>query len=132
MSETIQSDTAALPSQNRRRRVRLILMLVVPALLLLGAGLFYLHGGRVVETDNAYVKADKVPVSPEVAGMVKEVLVQENQRVAAGQPLFRIDDAPFRLAVSRAEAKVAQARMDVGALKASYHEKQAEIQVART
>ena len=132
MTDTIDNPTPNSAQRAGRRRMRLVLMLFVPALLLLAAGAFYLHGGRIVETDNAYVKADKVPVSPEVAGMVKEVLVQENQRVAAGQPLFRIDDAPFRLAVSRAEAKVAQARLDVGALKASYHEKQAEIQVART
>ena len=58
-----------------RHRWRLVLLLLVP---LIGAGLalvIYLHGGRHVETDNAYVKADKVPVSAAVAGTVSEVLV---------------------------------------------------------
>lgn len=115
-----------------RRRWRLVLLLLVP---LIGAGLallIYLYGGRHVETDNAYVKADKVPVSAAVAGTVSEVLVGENQAVAAGQLLFRLDAAPFRVAVAAAEAKVAQTRTDHSALQAAYRQKQAEIALART
>src|SRR5690606_12912815 len=55
-----------------------------------------------------------------------------NQAVLAGQPLFRLDPSPFRLAVARAEARLAESRMEVSALKASYREKQAEIALART
>jgi len=73
-----------------------------------------------------------VPVSAEVSGTIREVLVQENQTVVAGQPLFRLDAAPFQVALSKAEAKLAQVRTDLAALKASYREKQAEITLART
>jgi len=85
-----------------------------------------------VETDNAYVKADKIPVGVEVSGAVQEVLVKENQAVAAGDVLFRFDPAPFDVAVAKAEAKLGQARTEIAALKASYREKQAEIRLART
>lgn len=115
-----------------RRLLRLLLLVVVPLALVLAAGLVYLHGGRFVETENAYVKSDKVPVSAEVAGSIKEVLVQENQNVAAGQVLFRLDPAPYQVAVSKAEARLAQVRTDLAALKASYREKQAEIALSRT
>ncbi|MBZ0092895.1 MAG: HlyD family secretion protein, partial [Sulfuricellaceae bacterium] len=91
-----------------------------------------LKGGRYVETDNAYVKADKVPVSADVSGTIKEVFVRENQTVTRGQPLFRIDSAAFRVAVDKAEAKLAQVRADLAAMQASYREKQAEIALART
>jgi membrane fusion protein (multidrug efflux system) len=67
-----------------------------------------------------------------VAGTVRTVLVTENQAVQAGQPLFRLDDAPFRVALARAEARVAQARTDVAALKAGYRARQADIALART
>jgi len=116
----------------RQRMKRLILLVVLPLIAALAVLIVYLHGGRYVETDNAYVKADKVPVSSEVSGAVKEVLVQENQTVVAGQPLFRLDPAPFEVAVAKAEAKLAQARTDLSALKASYREKQAEITLDRT
>lgn len=111
---------------------RLLLLVVVPALVV-GIGLnVWLRGGRFVETDNAYLKADKVPVSAEVAGAIREVLVAENQPVRAGQPLFRLNDAPFRVAVERAQARLAQVRTDVAALRASYRSKQSEIVLAKT
>ncbi|MDP5239866.1 HlyD family secretion protein [Uliginosibacterium sp. 31-16] len=134
MSNTDVTPTpqATPPVQVRNSRLRLILLLVVPLLLALGAGVVYLRGGRSVETDNAYVKADKLSISAEVAGPVKEVLVQENQAVTAGQPLFSLDPEPFAVAVAKAEAKMAQVRTDLAALKASYRGKQAEITVART
>lgn len=108
------------------------MLLVIPLIAIVGVGIVYLRGGRYVETDNAYVKADKVPVSAEVSGPIKEVLVLENQPVAAGQVLFRIDAAPFQVAVARAEAKLAQVRTDLAATKASFRAKQAEMTLART
>jgi membrane fusion protein (multidrug efflux system) len=50
----------------------------------------------------------------------------------AGQPLFRLDPAPFRVAVTKAEAKLAQGAHDLAATQASFREKQAEIALART
>lgn len=117
---------------SRRQFKRLVLLVAVPLVAVGVATAVYLAGGRVVETDNAYVKADVVPVSPEVAGTVDAVAVRENQAVAAGQVLFRIDPASFRVAVDRAEAKLSQVRADLAALQAGYREKQAEIALAWT
>ena len=117
---------------SRRGLRRLILLVVVPLTVALVIGVVYLRGGRMVETDNAYVKADLVPVSAEVAGMITEVLIRENQAVTAGQPLFRIDPTPFEVAVAKAAAKLAQVRIDLAATKAEFREKQAEIAVAQT
>jgi membrane fusion protein (multidrug efflux system) len=116
----------------KRRQKRLILLVVVPLIVALAIGVVYIRGGRFVETDNAYVKAEMVPVSAEVSGMIKQVLVRENQSVAAGQPLFRIDPAPFQVAVAKAEARLAQVRVDLAATKAEFREKQAEISLAET
>lgn len=112
------------PTARRMRRRRVILMVLMP--LLSGALLLaYLRGGRDVETDNAYVKTDKIAV-------VAEVLVRDNEPVAPGQVLFRLAPAPFRVAVAETEARLAQARVDLAALGASHRQKQAEIIVART
>ncbi|MDO8774000.1 MAG: HlyD family secretion protein [Burkholderiaceae bacterium] len=127
-----ESSTMQAVRPPRRRLMRWILLIVVPLIAAVVVGAVYLKGGRFVETDNAYVKADKVPVSAEVSGAIKEVLVHENQTVLAGQTLFRLDAAPFAVAVAKAEAKLAQVRTDLAVLKASYREKQAEITLART
>lgn len=110
---------------------RLLLMVGVPLLAALVGGALYLRGGRYVETDNAYVKADKIPVSAEVAGSVAQVLVEDNQSVEAGQLLFRLDPAQLEAAYAKAQARLAQVRTELAALKASHGGKQAEIAVAR-
>jgi len=115
-----------------RRSLRTILLLVVPLLAALAFGAFWLTGGRFVGTDNAYVEADKVPISVEVSGTVARVFVRENQAVAAGAPLFELDPAPFAVAVARAEANLGEARTNLEALRASYREKQVEIGLAKT
>jgi membrane fusion protein, multidrug efflux system len=113
-----------------RRRLRLILLTLGPVVLLLGAAYLYATGGRYVSTDDAYVRADKVQISSDVAGRVIEVEVRDNQRVTKGELLFRIDDEPFRIALQRAEAELVTARNDIGAMKASYRQKQAQLQQA--
>lgn len=124
-------DTHHAGDATSRKRKRMLLLVGVPLLTgIISLGL-YLHGGRFVETDNAYIKAQKVPVSPSVSGTVKEVLVQENQSVKQGQLLFRIDPEPFRIAVAKAEARLAQVRTDLAALKASYRTKQIEVEQAK-
>ena len=116
---------------NRRLLARLVLVLLGP-LVLLAVGLyFYLAGGRYVATDDAYVKADKIPVSADVAGRVIAVPVVENQRVKAGDVLFRLDDEPYRIALEGAKARLAAARNDIEALKASYRQRLADIAKAQ-
>ncbi|ART83190.1 hypothetical protein CBP31_11680 [Oceanisphaera profunda] len=126
-SQQAASAPAMSPAQGR---IRLVLLVLVPLLAAIIGLTFYLLGGRYVETDNAYVKADKVPISTQVSGLVAKVAVQENQRVDANQLLFSLDSADFRVAQAEAEAKLAQVVTDLNALKASFAEKQAELDVA--
>jgi membrane fusion protein (multidrug efflux system) len=99
---------------------RVLLLVVVPLVAAAAALHYYAEGGRHLETDNAYVKAHIIAVSAEVAGRVAEVAVRDNQPVAEGKLLFRIDPAPFELAVARAGAQLANARTDVETLRADH------------
>src|SRR5262245_19762652 len=119
-------------SPERKRILRRVLLLAGPIVVAVAAVVVYLSGGRYVETDNAYLQADKVAVSAEVPGPVSEVLVQQNAAVAAGQVLFRIDARPYRVAVQRAQAQLAKARTDVAAMEASYREAAAKLDSAKT
>jgi membrane fusion protein, multidrug efflux system len=117
------------PPSPRRRRVRWALFLLLP-LALIGGAYWYVTGGRVMSTDDAYVEADKVGISTDVSGIVKEIDVTNNQKVEVGQVLFRLDDLPFRLALERAEAQVGSVGNDLNALKANYRDMQAQIKQA--
>jgi membrane fusion protein (multidrug efflux system) len=93
------------------RRYRRVLLLVVLPLVALIAGLtFYLNGGRYVTTDDAYVGAQKVLVTPDVPGKIISVAVKEGQSVSAGDTLFQIDPVPFQLALAQARAKLDDAK----------------------
>ena len=115
----------------RRRGPRRLIMWSVPLLIAAAGGYVYLTGGRYVSTDDAYVKAGMVTVSADVAGRVTEIAVKENQRVRKGDVLFRIDDRTYRYALERAEANLAQARLQVDQLRANLRQKEAELQSAR-
>jgi membrane fusion protein, multidrug efflux system len=102
------------------RRYRRVLLLVVLPLAALAAGLiFYLNGGRYVTTDDAYVGAQKVLITPDISGKIEKVVVKEGQQVNGGDVLFEIDPIPFRLAVSQAKATLDQARTTYDNLKAN-------------
>jgi membrane fusion protein (multidrug efflux system) len=109
----IRADKMAEQEKTERKRspVRLIAMLIVPALVI-GFGVYwYVTSGRYVSTDNAYVQQDIIEISPEVGGRIVAVLVEENEQVEAGDILFRIDPEPYRIAVQQAEADISDARL---------------------
>ncbi|MBI1181230.1 MAG: HlyD family efflux transporter periplasmic adaptor subunit [Alphaproteobacteria bacterium] len=102
-------------------------LLVVLVLGLIAGLVIYLLSGRYVSTDNAFVQANKSFLSAQVEGRAVEIDAQTNQRVKAGEVLFRIDDAQYRIAVAKAKAQVEATRNEISALQASYREKQAAL-----
>jgi membrane fusion protein (multidrug efflux system) len=93
------------------RRYRRVLLLVVLPLVALMAGItFYLNGGRYVTTDDAYVGAQKVLITPDISGKIISVAVKEGQTVAAGDAMFQIDPVPFQLALAQARARLDDAK----------------------
>src|SRR5437868_6112959 len=108
------SETAV---RSSRKRLRMILLVVIP-LIALGIGTyFYLASGRYISTDNAYVGAQKVLITPDISGKISRVMVAEGQRVNAGDALFEIDPQPFQWSVTQAEARLAGVRTDFANLK---------------
>jgi len=105
--------TAAAPApRGGRKRLRMILLVVLPAMALIVGGLVYLMGGRYIETDNAYVGAQKVLITPDISGKIVHVAVREGQQVKPGDELFTLDKQPYELALQGAQAKLDTAKTD--------------------
>jgi membrane fusion protein (multidrug efflux system) len=102
-----------------RRYRRALLLVVLPLAVLAGGVAFYLNGGRYVTTDDAYVGAQKVLITPDIAGKIEKVVVKEGQQVSAGDVLFELDPVPFRLAADQARATLAQTRTTYDNLRAN-------------
>lgn len=102
-----------------RRRLRFGLFALLPLALLLG-GYWYVTGGKVMSTDDAYVDAEKVGVSTDVAGIVQSVSVTDNESVKAGQVLYRLDPRQFQIALDNAKANLAQTALAIDAMKQDY------------
>ena len=107
------------PQSPPRSRLRWALFALLPLALIAGA-YWYVTGGQVMSTDDAYVEADKVGVSTDVSGIVKEIDVTENQRVEAGQVLYRLDPRQFQIALDSAKASLAQTALTIDAMKQDY------------
>ena len=113
----VAANAVAEPKAAKRRWMRPLLMLIVPVLLLLGGGYYWFSSGDSVSTDNAAVKQDIVSVGAQVNGPVVEVAVKNGDQVKRGEILFRIDPAPYRVALEQAEAQLAGARLQTTQLR---------------
>lgn len=109
---------------------RTVFLIVIP-LLAICVGLYlYASGGRYVSTDNAYVKANVIIISPEISGRVTSVLVVDNQAVEANDILLQLDSSPLEIKLNRARAQMAVIRTELESLRADYGETVVQAQQA--
>ena len=126
-----QIDIRAKSSTKSTRFARLALLISVPLLLVGGATAYYIVNDHYVSTDNAYVQQDKVSISAEVGGRIVDVAVRENDVVKEGDLLFRVDPAPYRIAIEQADAAIAAAQVRVASLQTEYQTTNVDIDSAR-
>ena len=112
------------------KKMQRLALIGVPVLIVLGALIFWLQGGRHISTENAFVKADIAQIASEIPGRIMELGVRDHSAVAAGDVLLRLDPANYRLALAKAEAEVDSARAAVEQMKANLREIRAEAKEA--
>jgi len=116
-----------------RSRLPRALFVGLAAVVALGAGLAWIFASRdEVSTDDAYVQAPRIVVSPKVSGMVEAVTAEENRPVRAGDVLVRLDPAEYDLKLRQAEGDLMAARASEAAARAGLGRLDAEDQVARS
>ena len=94
----------------------------------LGGGYLYLdYAERFQSTDDAFIAARQFSLAPKVSGYLTAVPITDNEHVAAGEVIARIDDRDYRIALDQAEAQVAAARASIENIDAQLHVQQAQI-----
>ena len=110
--------------------LRAVLLWGVPIVAVIIAVVIWATGGRYIETDNAYVKADLVPIHPEIEAQVTEVLVTENARVERGQVIAKLDPESAEIDVRRATARLEAVREDLVAARRQLDQRRDERALA--
>ena len=119
--QAVTVEETAAPAKPKRKRVirkkRWGIMLTIPLIILAVILYWWLTSGSTVSTDNAAVKQDIVSVSAQVNGPVSEVAVKNGDIVHRGDVLFRVDPAPFQVALEQAQAQLAAAKLQTTQLR---------------
>ena len=110
----------------KRNWKRPFLFALLPVALVAG-GYYYVTGGAIMSTDNAYVQADMVGVSTDVPGTVVEIDVHENETVKKGQLLYRLKPDTFQTALDGAKAQLGTVHDQILTLHESYNLSLAQI-----
>jgi membrane fusion protein, multidrug efflux system len=125
-----QTGPVAKPGQKGFLRRRPVVS-AVGALLLasaLGGGYLYLNQiEHFQSTDDAFIAARQTSLAPKVSGYITAVPVTDNEHVAAGDVIARIDDRDYRIALEQAEAQVAAAQASIQNIDAQLDVQQAQI-----
>jgi membrane fusion protein (multidrug efflux system) len=111
--------------------IKVFLLLLVPLVAVFLLLQWYVANERYISTDNAYVKAEVVAISPSVDGRVVSIATSENATVEKGQELFRLDDRQARIALQSADARLKSVRNEIDTLHALYAEIVTEISNAK-
>ena len=134
VGEAAAPAAATAPKTGRELLKRGALVVALLAGVAFGAdfGYHYWTVGRFIEsTDDAFVKADYTTVAPKITGYIKDVLVNDNDTVRAGQVLARIDDRDFQAALSQAKANLKAAEAAIGNIDAQILLQQSLIDQAK-
>lgn len=135
-SEQVPNDEAGAErtSPLKRPRVRRIIGIVL-AVILIGLAFWFIryqtHGKYIQETNDAYIQADAVTISPKISGYVEQVFVRDNQDVKKGQSLVRIDPRDYRALAEQAQAQIDVAAANADNVRAMIGEQEAAIAQAR-
>ena len=129
-----EREDAEKPSPLKKTWVK-VLLAVIGIAAIVGTGIWayrYWTVGRFFqETNNAYIKADQVTVSPQVSGYVSSLPVSANQVVAAGQILMTIDDGEAQARLTEQQAQVDVRQADVARAETELSRQQAQIDQAK-
>lgn len=92
--------------------------LLITAFAIIAAWLVWNYYTQSPWTRDGKIRAEQVSITPQVSGSIMQLNVRDNQLVKAGDVLFRIDNAPYKIAVLNARAQLAKAEAEVATAQA--------------
>ena len=114
------------------KKIRGVIILLSIIVIAVWVGLkMFITSKTHIETDNAFIEARIVSISPKVAGTVTRVLVNDNQFVKKGDLLLEIDPRDYQVRIAQAAAGVGMAENETGGEQVKVEGSRAALQSAR-
>jgi membrane fusion protein, multidrug efflux system len=111
----------------RRRPLAMAFAAALSVSLAAGGTLYWDHARHFESTDDAFIAARQFAIAPKVPGYLSSVPVTDNQHVASGEVIARIDDRDFRTALAQAEAQVAASAASIRSIDAQIAVQEAQV-----
>ena len=102
----MEQEDRATPERPWLRKVLLSAIIIIAFIAIIYGVRFLRFSATHASTDNAYLTSDIIQIAPQVAGIVRQVQVQDNQAVKKGDLLVTLDDATIRSVVQQAQANL--------------------------
>jgi membrane fusion protein (multidrug efflux system) len=130
--------TAAKKPDSEKSWIRIAIFGILLAAGVVWGGIKLYRSFQYVETDNAQIEGDVYPVIPRVSGKVIEVTAQDNQAVANGDTLIKLDPSDYQIkrdiaaaALMKAQADVSEAKAEISAASATQKKLEADLRRSR-
>lgn len=115
--------------QQRPKKRKIIIPIAIVIAIL--AGGYLISESRFQSTDDAYVEADIIQVTPKVSGHIIESYIQDNKEVKAGDIVAKIDDEVYKERYEQAKANYEKALLNQKNAKANLKAADSEIALAK-
>lgn len=122
------SSAQAERAPSKRKRNFAILFLILLAIAAGCLAWYFLYARYYETTDDAYVNANLVTLTPQIAGTVTQVAVDEGDYVEKGQPLVLLDPSDTEIALQQAEANLASTVRQVRGLYSTADNYRAQVE----
>ena len=116
--------------QQRPKKRKIIIPIAIVIAIL--AGGYLISESRFQSTDDAYVEADIIQVTPKVSGHIVESYIQDNKEVKKGDIVAKIDDEMYVQYFNQAKANYERALYNQKNAQANLKAADSEIQLAKT
>lgn len=123
MAEDIKNE-----EQQPKKRKIIIPIAIIAAIL---AGGYFINESKYQSTDDAYVEADIIQITPKVSGHIVESYIEDNKEVKAGDIVAKIDDEMYKVRYEQAKANYQKALLNQKNAKASLKAADSEINLAK-
>lgn len=114
--------------QLKKRKILIPLILIILAVI---AGIYLLYESRFQSTDDAYVEADIIQVTPKVSGHIVESYVSDNMPVKQGDLVAKIDDEMYKVRYEQAKANYEKALLNQKNAHANLNAVNSQINLAK-